>query len=195
MLALTAACLAAYLLGCASPAYLAARWRLGRDIRTLGSGNAGARNAARVLGPRLGAAVLLADLAKGALAVALARRLGVDGPGQVLAVTAAVAGHVWPAQLGFRGGKGLAAGFGAVAWLSPALAVALCAAGLPLGLACRSATAGCLLAAAATPAVAWAVGLPPVPAALLALPCGLVVLAHRDNVRALVGRRRAGGPP
>ena len=52
-----------------------------------------------------------------------------------------------------------------------------------------------LLVAAATPAVAWAVGLPPVPAALLALPCGLVVLAHRDSVRALVGRRRAGGPP
>src|SRR4051812_34054427 len=187
MLALPAAFLAAYLLGCASPAHLAARWRLGRDIRTLGSGNAGARNAARVLGPRLGAAVLPADLAEGALAVALARRLGADGPGQVLAVTAAVAGHVWPAQLGFRGGKGLAAGFGAVAWLSPTL--------VPLGLACRSATAGCLLAAAATPAVAWAVGLPPVPAALLALPCGPVVLAHRDNVRAFAGRRRAGGPP
>ena len=195
MLALAAACLLAYLIGCASPAYYAARWTLGRDIRALGSGNAGARNAARVLGLWLGAAVLLADLAKGALAVALARRLGADGPGQVLAVTAAVAGHVWPAQLGFRGGKGLAAGFGAVACLSPTLAVALCAADLLLSLACRSVTAGSLLAAAATPAVAWAVGLPPVPAALLALPCGLVVLAHRDNVRALVARRRAGGPP
>src|SRR4051812_49463505 len=139
MLALPAAFLAAYLLGCASPAHLAARWRLGRDIRTLGSGNAGARNAARVLGPRLGAAVLLADLAKGTLAVALARRLGVDGPGQVLAVTAAVAGHVWPAQLGFRGGEGVGGGFGGVGWVLPGLGFGVWAAGLALGLACRSA--------------------------------------------------------
>jgi acyl phosphate:glycerol-3-phosphate acyltransferase len=81
------------------------------DLRAVGSGNPGAANAIKVLGPAWGYAVMAADIAKAAGAAAAGRRLcGTDGAH--VAGTAAVVGHCWPVWNGFRGGKGVAASVG-----------------------------------------------------------------------------------
>jgi hypothetical protein len=84
----------AYLLGSIPMAIIAARLRRGIDIRKEGSGNAGATNAARVLGLRVGIAVALIDLAKGLLSVFLVARIApvADGGSPALCGIAAVTG-------------------------------------------------------------------------------------------------------
>jgi len=114
----------AYLLGSIPTAIIAARLRRGIDIRKEGSGNAGATNAARVLGLRAGIAVALIDLAKGLLSVLLLARIApvADGGSPALCGIAAVTGHVFPVFAGFRGGKGVATAAGAAIVVFPLLA-------------------------------------------------------------------------
>lgn len=119
------ACLAlAYAAGCFNAGYYLVRWTRGADIRLHFSGSAGARNAGRLLGRPAFYAVFLLDAGKGALAVSLARLLGADPRVVPWTIPLVVAGHVWPAQLGFSGGKGIAAAFGAVAALDLRLGAA-----------------------------------------------------------------------
>ena len=105
----------AYGLGCINAAYYVLRWHDGRDIRLLGSGNAGARNVGRVLGRGAFALAFLLDAAKGLIAVSAAMAWA---PAVVpLCAVAVTLGHIFPAQLGWRGGKGVATAIGAVAVL------------------------------------------------------------------------------
>ena len=114
-----------YLLGCFLAAYYVTLWRRGVDIRASGSGNAGARNMARVYGLSDAALTLVLDAAKGAVAVwAGIFFVGPEWAG-VAALFAAIVGHIWPVQLGFRGGKGAATGLGGVLFLDPLAALAL----------------------------------------------------------------------
>jgi acyl phosphate:glycerol-3-phosphate acyltransferase len=125
---------AAYALGCANTGYYLVRARTGEDLRARGSGTAGATNAGRLLGRSGFLVAMLGDILKGVLAVALARWAAGELGGAVAAV-GVVAGHVYPAQLGFRGGKGLATAFGAGMVLAPVpglAALATAAAGLGL---------------------------------------------------------------
>src|SRR5205823_2993419 len=89
--------------------------RTGKDVREMGSGNIGARNVGRVLGSYGFWVTLVGDFAKGAVAVWMARYFAADNHVTALAMLAAVLGHVWPIQLGFRGGKGIATSLGALA--------------------------------------------------------------------------------
>ena len=90
----------------------------GLDIRSVGSGNPGASNIARVLGWKRGVWVFVLDAAKGALAAGLG--LIVDGrPAGYWLGAAAIVGHVFPVWHRFRGGKGIATGGGVFAVLSP----------------------------------------------------------------------------
>ncbi|HKH50075.1 MAG TPA: glycerol-3-phosphate acyltransferase, partial [Thermoanaerobaculia bacterium] len=104
---------AAYLLGSVSFSFLIVKIKEGKDVRTLGSGNAGATNVLRA--SSLGAAVLtlLLDLAKGVAAVVGTRLLDAPPPVVGGAAFAVVLGHVFPVFLGFRGGKGVATAAGA----------------------------------------------------------------------------------
>ncbi len=102
------------------------------DIRAQGSGNIGAMNALRSLGKRGAVAVLLLDVAKGALPVLLAARFGSGAAIQAVAALAAVLGHCFSPWLGFNGGKGVATMLGATLALSPA-AVAVAVLGWLLG--------------------------------------------------------------
>src|SRR5207253_1060392 len=113
-----------YLLGCFTTGYYLVRARLGRDIRALGSGSVGARNVGRVLG-RLGFSVTLAgDFGKGAFVMWAAPHFTTDGRLLGLAMLAVVVGHIWPAQLRFHGGKGVATSLGALLLYDYHLAVA-----------------------------------------------------------------------
>lgn len=115
--------IAAYFCGNISPAILIGRLH-GVDIKKEGSGNAGTTNVLRVLGKRAAVETLLVDIGKGVVAVLLGRMVGsliMEDPG-LLAVWCCVAvfcGHIWPMLFGFRGGKGIATGFGAIVTACP----------------------------------------------------------------------------
>ncbi len=114
-----------YLLGAIPSGYLAARWLKGIDLRDCGSGSTGATNVLRNVGKAPALVVFLVDVGKGALAVLLAKSAGLNDWVQVLAGLAALAGHIWPIWLGWKGGKAVATGLGmflGLAW--------------PVGLAC-----------------------------------------------------------
>lgn len=118
------ALLAAYALGSIPAAHLAGKWK-GIDLRKHGSGNLGATNVFRVLGPRIGGVVFAFDMLKGAVPVLYFWRI-VDPtiltPGivQILCGIAAIAGHVRPLWLGFgKGGKGVATAGGVFLALAP----------------------------------------------------------------------------
>lgn len=109
-----ACALTAYFIGCFTTGYYLVRWRTGQDIRESGSGSAGARNVGRRLGKSAFFLTVLGDFAKGVLAVWLVGRMSHDDFSAALAVPAVVAGHLWPAQLWFRGGKGVTTSLGAL---------------------------------------------------------------------------------
>lgn len=105
----------AYVMGCFATGYYLVRALRGQDIRTLESGNIGARNVGRVLGRAGFLVTTLGDALKGALAIWAARAFFLDERITLLALLAVVAGHIWPAQLRCRGGKGVATSLGALA--------------------------------------------------------------------------------
>lgn len=121
MMGLATAAVAGYLVGTIPCADTAARLATGGslDLRSAGTGNPGAVNAMAVLGKNWGWGILAADVAKGALACALGRRVG-GGTGAHVAGTAAVIGHCLPVWNGFRGGKGVAVSLGQCAATFPA---------------------------------------------------------------------------
>lgn len=113
-----------YVSGSIPAAFLAGRWS-GVDLRAQGSGNLGATNVLRVLGPRIGMLVFGVDIAKGALPVWFLPPLtGTTGDRQTwIAVAcglAAIVGHIRPVFLGFgKGGKGVATTCGVFLALAP----------------------------------------------------------------------------
>jgi len=108
-----------YLLGSVPFAYIVARLKKGVDIRGVSGGNVGALNTYREIGPVFGIGVLAADIIKGALAVLVARWLGLSIEWMCLAGFAAVVGHNWPVFLKSRGGKGAATVIGVLVALTP----------------------------------------------------------------------------
>src|SRR3954471_8741568 len=107
----TAALLIGYLLGSIPFGLLFTRVAGTQDIRSIGSGSIGATNVLRTGRYGLAAATLLADVAKGIVAVLLATWwLGHDAG--LVAGLAAFLGHLFPVWLGFKGGKGIATGLG-----------------------------------------------------------------------------------
>lgn len=183
-----------YALGVLNAAYYLVRGRRGCDIRDLGSGTAGATNAGRVLGRRGFLIVLTLDAAKGAVAVGLARWLSGD-PWVILAAQGgAVLGHIWPLQLGFRGGKGVATLVGGWIATNPVV-VLLLAAMVPLlqAMIGRFVISG-LLALAITPLVLHLLdaGLTRMAGDLVLV--GVVWFAHRRDLRAEL-RRVPGNAP
>jgi glycerol-3-phosphate acyltransferase PlsY len=113
--------LGAYLLGSIPSAYIVGRIFARVDIRRIGDGNMGARNAYRTIGRLPGLIVVLADVGKGGLAVIMARDLGQTETAVLLAGLCVVLGHDLPIFLGFRGGQGMATILGVVGVLFPVL--------------------------------------------------------------------------
>ena len=120
----------AYLIGSVPTSVWVSKYFFDFDIRDYGSGNAGATNTYRVLGPTWGTLVMIIDMLKGIVAVKLALLL----PGYVDSETrfinlqiglglAAVIGHIFPVWAQFRGGKGIATLFGMVLGIQPIVAV------------------------------------------------------------------------
>lgn len=183
-----------YALGCLSTAYYLFRFSTGRDIRDCGSGAAGARNIGRQLGPLFFITTFLIDFTKGMLAVGLARYFNSDSAGVVTAMLAIVAGHIWPAHLGFRGGKGVAVGFGALLVFDYKLLIALI---FLFGVAClvsRNFTISGLIAISLTPVIAVLFSYAPTNLAGISLLAAIILFAHRGNLREFFAVTPAGTP-
>lgn len=173
--------LASYLLGCFSTAYYLVRWRTGQDIRTLNSGTAGARNVGRVLGKGGFAITFLGDALKGSLAVVLAHWLGLSPLGVMAALLAVVAGHLWPIQLGGKGGKGASTALGGVLVVDLWLGLAVLGVALVFVLLTRNFSRGGMIAMSLAPLLAWWRGLDAVLVVGMLILALLLLFAHRKN--------------
>lgn len=185
----------AYLLGCFAAGYYLVRSRIGEDIRELGSGSVGARNVGRVLGKTGFLVTLLCDFGKGGLAVWAARHFTADERIVAFAMVAVVAGHIWPFQLRFHGGKGMATSLGALLVFDPRLTMIYCM--LFLGafvIQWRTVLPG-LFALVCLPLVALFLGEDRIQVFLITVVSGLVLFAHRKNIAeeisSLIERRHA----
>jgi glycerol-3-phosphate acyltransferase PlsY len=181
-LALAACVAASYLAGNISPSIIIGRI-YGIDIRSEGSGNAGTTNALRVLGRKAAAATLVVDVLKGFLPVFLAARFA-GAAFALLCGFAALCGHVWPLLHGFKGGKGVATGIGAILAFDFRIGLALlCIAGVMMA-ATRRVSVGALAAAAAFPffTQAWR----PVYLAPAIVIAAVIWVKHRKNVARIV---------
>jgi glycerol-3-phosphate acyltransferase PlsY len=104
----TWAFLCAYALGCFTTGYYLVRMRTAQDVRLMGSGSVGAKNVGRLLGWWGFLLTVIGDVAKGAIAVWVARHYSDDILVVSTAMVAVVMGHIWPVQLRCHGGKGIA---------------------------------------------------------------------------------------
>lgn len=174
----------AYLWGAIPASYVAGRLTKGIDLRQHGSGNLGATNAFRVLGPKVAAPVMLFDVFKGfGPAFLFPRMLGEYDLRWALAFgAAAIVGHVFSVFVSFKGGKGVATGAGVFLALAP-LAVGLGFAVWLLVLAvARMVSLGSILAAA-TVGVTLLVTEHPLPVRAVGLAIvAFIIWAHRANI-------------
>mgnify|MGYP001471701354 CR=1 FL=1 len=175
-----------YLLGSMPNGYLAGRWLKGIDLRQCGSGSTGATNVLRNVGKGPALVVFLLDVGKGALAVLLAKSFGMNDWVQVLAGLAALAGHIWPVWLGWKGGKAVATGLGmflGLAW--------------PVGLACfglfmavislsRIVSLSSVVAAIGLPVLMVLAGASGASISVSVVASVMVLWRHRSNIERLI---------
>lgn len=179
--------LSAYIVGAVPFGYLLVRWKTGRDVRTIGSGNIGATNVVRTTGRALGIVTLLLDIAKGFFAVWLAARLA---NGNLLwmsmAALAVMAGHAFPVFLKFRGGKAVASFIGAFLYLTPLPLAAVLVVFVVSVAVTRYISVGSVLAAGSFPLAVWIILHPPAPLLAAALLAGaFIVWRHKSNIERL----------
>ena len=183
-----------YLIGSIPIGLLVARVAGGFDIRGKGSGNIGATNVLRTLGPVPAALTLLGDAAKGYVAVRAAEVLGPEPAWGAAGALLAIVGNCWPVFLRFRGGKGVATALGAFLALTPKAVLPAALAWLALAAAFRYVSLASIVGCAGLAIGAWAFGYAPAYAAAAAAAAALIVWRHRDNVRRLLAgtERRLG---
>ena len=184
-----------YLLGSIPFGLLIARLAGKGDIREIGSGNIGATNVLRTGSKGLAAATLLLDVSKGAAAVLIAQRFWPEAIN--FAAAGALVGHLYPAWLRFRGGKGVATLLGILVPLLPMAALVYAIVWVGLLLVLRISSVAGMAAAASAPVTAAVLG----ETALFPMLLGfalLVIWKHRENIRRLgrgeeprVGRKKA----
>ena len=175
----------AYFIGNISPALILMRLLKGGDIRQHGSGNPGAANTNLLLGPKVGAAVLILDILKGAMGVLVGLWIG-GSIGGLLGALGVIIGHNWPILLGFRGGKGISATAGALIVLFPVVFTILIAVlGLTI-LITRYASIGFMAALIALPIVLFLFNHtnPEIITGTAITAMGL--LRYKDNIRLLL---------
>jgi acyl phosphate:glycerol-3-phosphate acyltransferase len=171
-----------YILGCFTTGYYLVRWRLGQDVRESGSGNVGAKNVGRSLGAYGFIITLLGDFAKGTLAVWATKHFFDDYRLMGFAMLSVVMGHIWPIQLGFRGGKGVATLLGAMVMYDFHLALAFAALTIALFVLTRRMTLSGLIAFALMPLAVTFMEPRALRAVVVSLLGGMILLAHRKNL-------------
>ncbi|MEN3332609.1 MAG: acyl phosphate:glycerol-3-phosphate acyltransferase [Blastocatellia bacterium] len=193
----------AYLLGSIPFGYLLVKhvFAKGEDVRHIGSGGIGATNVSRRAGWKGGLLTYVFDVAKGAAAVMLMRQVEpADYFWIGLAAVAAIAGHIFPIFLKFKGGKGVATGVGVFLMLAPYAVLTTLVLWLLIVYRWRYVSLGSILATAAVPLWVWlyyGLLLPnsaqrPHLTALIIVAfagCALIVAKHHENISRLMAGR------
>ncbi|MGA8086261.1 MAG: glycerol-3-phosphate 1-O-acyltransferase PlsY [Terracidiphilus sp.] len=195
LLAVLSIAVLAYLLGSVPTGYLLVRLFRHEDIRSVGSGNIGATNVLRSGGKGLGAATFLLDTLKGAAAVWLGALLGSIllpsmpfRDAEAIAAVSAVLGHMFPVWLHFRGGKGVATGFGVFLVAAPLAALAAIGLFAIVLILTRYVSLASILGAGSFPVFAWFLVHGDKPAPYIAaqvIVASLIILKHHQNIRRL----------
>lgn len=188
----------AYLLGSIPFGYLLVKYvftdRI--DVRTIGSRSIGATNVSRIAGAKGGILTGLLDIGKGMAAVVFAGKLTANDPWWMgMAVVLAVAGHIFPVWIGFRGGKGVATGAGGYLLLSPLAVLSGLVLWAVIVYAKRYVSLGSIFATASIPFWIWFWGervfrhsqqeVQPL-VVTAAVTGGLIIFRHRENIRRLL---------
>ena len=183
------AVVAGYLIGSISCSVLLTKLHYKSDVRTQGSGNAGATNVARVFGMKAGVLTLLGDVLKTVIAMLIGRLLGGD-LGLALAGGACLFGHAWPIYFKFKGGKGISVGAGLALMVDWKILLIIFAVFAVVFAITRIVSAASVCAAAAiVPAVFIVGAISPVSLAETVMICiagPLVIWLHRSNIVRLI---------
>ena len=158
----------------------------GIDIRREGSGNIGATNVFRTVGPKTAAAVLVGDMLKGILALHIISQFTADPV--IVAITAlgALLGHNYSLFLGFKGGKGVATGLGLFLFMLPWGAAAGFIVWVIIVLITRYVSLGSIIAAIVAAVSGWYLKYPAPYAVFGTLACLFVIIRHKDNIQRLM---------
>ncbi|RYL93219.1 glycerol-3-phosphate 1-O-acyltransferase PlsY [Sporolactobacillus sp. Y61] len=176
-----------YLIGSVSFSYLLTRKIKKIDIRSTGSGNAGATNTLRVLGTGPAVAVLLLDILKGVVCILIARSFGIPEWAVVASGLCAIIGHDFPFYYGFKGGKGVATTIGVFFMIMPLFALIAGLAAVLIIVLTRYVSVGSLVFLVLTPILAWLFGdLPGSVIFVALLITALAFFQHRANLSRLV---------
>ena len=175
-----------YFLGAIPSGYLAGRWLKGIDLRDCGSGSTGATNVLRNVGKGPALLVFLLDVGKGALAVLLAKSVDLNDWVQVLAGLAALAGHIWPVWLSWKGGKAVATGLGmflGLAWPVGLASFGLFMATISLS---RIVSLASVVAAIGLPVLMLVAGNSSAYVVVSLVASSMVIWRHRSNIQRLM---------
>lgn len=180
---------ASYILGALPFGLWVGKIAKGIDIRDFGSGNIGASNVLRTLGPGLGFLVFVLDTAKGLAAILVCRGMGLDEWWVVACGLLSVLGHTFSVFTGFKGGKGVATSLGVIIGLDPIIAAVAFLLWIVLVAATRYISLASVLAAASVPVQMFfweARGVHSAYKSLAVLAALLILVRHRSNIRRLL---------
>ena len=171
-----------YMVGCICFAYYLTLIVHKKDIRVIGSGNPGSSNIGRHFGVLWFISVLLLDALKGFTVVIFVSYLDVDLWIKSVSMLAVIIGHIWPAQLSFKGGKGLATLMGVALGFNPIIVLGCCVvAGLCYLLISKN-NVGLMVSVCFGPIFVWILGYSIEEIITFIAMAMLVVFAHRSNI-------------
>ncbi len=177
----------AYLLGSISTGVVLSRLVSGKDIRAEGSGNIGTTNMLRVMGRKMALFTFAGDMLKGIIAVLIGKQLVGGELGGVLGVAGALFGHTYPVFFGFKGGKGIATGFGSLLFVFPIQAISAFTLFLIFTALTHYVSIGSVIAAVTLPTFVLMTRFDQPLLCVLTYACGLfVVWNHRGNIQRLL---------
>ncbi len=178
-----------YFIGNFTAAYILGKVLLNKDIRKMGSGNAGATNALRSFGPVIGVTTLLMDLLKGVLALYLADKFGSQYSVYYAAV-GVILGHNWPVFFGFKGGKGIATSAGVLIYLDIRIFAIVIAVFIITVAISKYVSLGSVLAAASAPICSYILTFKTKPYTfyVILLLAIIAIYKHRTNIVRLLNK-------
>lgn len=175
-----------YLLGCIPSGLIVGKFFCNVDIRNYGSKNIGTTNMFRILGPKPAIVVLLADMAKGMLAVFFAQYLVGDTSSLLLGGIMSIVGHNYPVFLGFKGGRGVATGLGVICVLMPKVTLIVFSVWAVIVFITRYVSLGSVVAATLVPILAWYFEYPWLFCLFSLLAAAFIVIRHKENIERLL---------
>lgn len=179
--------LIAYLLGSIPFGLIVARLK-DIDIRQYGSGNIGATNVFRIMGPTAGITVFALDLFKGTLAVYLMSLTTSDSWLIILAGFLAILGHTYSIFLKFKGGRGAATGLGVLFGIAPDIFLAAVIVAVAVIATSRYVSLGSIITALFVTAAFFVFGRPLPYTIISAIVALLIIIKHRDNIKRLINQ-------